>query len=175
MRRVLLILSVVALVAAATVTGAFAAKQMVTAPPVQGSKLSVVISADTVTGGGNPAPTNTCAQTNFFRRGQLVVFRMWGVNVKRDGIALTAKNVLSALVIIPGQKPVVLAYGAHPPGAVHPVSYWDASWLVPKTYTLGVVNFRIVVKTKRTMTRPSLTGKFSQNGFAPSSRLTVTI
>jgi hypothetical protein len=162
------------ILAVGTVTAVFATNRLTTAPPVQGNKLAVVVSADTVTGGGNPAPANTCAQTNYFKRGQLIVFRMWGVNVKSGGKALTGANVVSAVVKIPGEKAIPMAYGAHPPGSAHQVSYWDGTFMVPATYPLGVVNFRIVVKTMRTKLLPSLTGTFSQNGFSPSSRLQIT-
>ena len=138
--------SVLGAIVAICIVTSVAASASPSAPPVQGNKLAVVVSADTVTGGGTPAPAATCAQTNFFKRGQLVVFRAWGVNVKSGGYALTSKNVLSAIVKIPGQKSIVLNWVQEPRGAPpsKQVSYWEAPWSVPSVYPLGVVNFTIV-------------------------------
>src|SRR6516165_7390183 len=81
-------------------------------PPVQGAKVNVLLYVDTVTGpiGGVSA---VCAQTNLFKHGQMVVFRMWGNIVKAGGAALTSKNVSSAIVGIPGVDSVKLAYTSH--------------------------------------------------------------
>jgi hypothetical protein len=149
-----------------------------TAPPVQGSKLAVVMYVDTVQGAaGNPAPAVGCAQTNLFRRGQQVVFRMWGVNVKLSGVALTHKNVKSAAVIIPGLTgQIPLAYGAHGKAPNPVVSFWAAPWQINATYPLGVVDFTVVVKTKADKKHhvKAITARYTQAGFAPTSRLTVT-
>jgi hypothetical protein len=166
-----------AIMASCAVTAVPASAAPSKAPPVQGNKLALVISADTVTGGGTPAPPATCAQTNFFKRGQLVVFRSWGIDVKSGGYALTPKNVKSAVVNIPGQKQTALKWVSEPYNAPpsQQVSYWEAVWVIPKVYPLGVVNFNIVFKTKRTPRYRSFTGKYSQKGFSPESQLQVTI
>ena len=162
------------IVAAATVTAVFAATRMSTVP-VQGNKLAVVISADTVTGGGTPAPAATCAQTNFFKPGQLVVFRMWATNVKDGGYAITPKNVASPpTVTIPGvKKPIQFAWASEPRNAPK-VSYWETTWSVPATYPIGTVNFVIKVKTKKTAKYASISGKYTQAGFSPASDLQIT-
>ena len=50
-------------------------------PPAQGTGVhKVFLYVDTITGGGTPKPAAGCAQTNLFQPGQLVVFRMYGVN-----------------------------------------------------------------------------------------------
>ena len=152
-----------------------------TGPPVQGEKLGVMMYVDTVQGsGGNPKPAVGCSQTNLFRRGQVIVFRMWGVNVKLGGVALKPSNVASAQILgIPGAAtPLVLNYGSHPSGT----SFWSAPWFTKSDTPLGEVDFTIVVKTK-TMTIKvngkktkikSFTAKFTQQGLAPTSRLQIT-
>lgn len=149
----------------------------VVAPPVQGAKKGVVLYVDTVQGaGGSPAPAVGCSQTNLFRQGQVVVFRMWGIDAKHGGVALTSKNVKSAVVTIPGQAPIQMVYGAHgkAPGPV--VSFWSAPWKTSSSTALGVVNFTITVKTKANKKThiKSVSGTFSQTGFSPSSQLTIT-
>jgi hypothetical protein len=166
-----------------TGVGARSAHQVATptptpAPPVQGAKLAVVMYVDTVQGSaGNPAPTVGCSQTNMFRLGQQVVFRMWGVNVKRSGVALTPNNVKLAEVIIPGlSAPIPLAYGAHGKAPNPVVSFWAAPWKIDATYPLGVVNFVVVVTTKpdKKLHLKAITARYSQVGFAAPSQLTVT-
>ncbi len=168
--------SILGAILIALIVTSVAASASPSPPPIQGNKLAVVVAADTVTGGGTPAPTATCAQTNFFKRGQLAVFRSWGVNVKSGGYALTSKTVASAIVKIPGQKAIPLAWVQEPRGALpsHQVSYWEAAWSVPKSYPLGVVNFAIVFKTKKTGSQRSLIGTYTQHGFSPSSQLQIT-
>jgi hypothetical protein len=175
MKSMLLKVGIGLMIAATSVTSVAASS----ADPVQGNKLAVVINADTVTGGGSPTPAAPCAQTNLFRQGQIVVFRMWGVNVKLDGVALTDKNVISAVVKIPGRKqPLPFKYGLHGT-APNQVSFWTAVFPTAK-YPLGVVNFTVVVKTKAVKKTAhhkavkSLTGTYSQKGFSDVSRLTVT-
>ena len=164
-----------AIVAVCVITGV-AASATPTPPPVQGKQLNLVISADTVTGGGNPSPAKTCAQTNYFRQGQLAVFRVWGVDVRTGGYALTPKNVASAVVNIPGEKALKLAWVQEPYNqpVSKQVSYWEVPWSISKTYPLGVVNFTIVFKTIKTKTHPSYTGTYSQKGFSSESQLQVT-
>ncbi len=165
--------------ATATATPAGTATPAPTAPPVQGNKSSVFMSVDTVQGaGGAPAPAVGCSQTNLFRQGQVVVFRMWGINAKLGGAALTPKNVKSALLNIPGvSTPIQMAYGAHGK-APNQVSFWSAPWKTTSATPLGTVNFTVVLKTKAVKfqgkTVKSMTAKFSQLGFSDTSRLTVT-
>lgn len=143
------------------------------APPVQGAKKSVFMTVDTVQGtGGSPAPAVGCSQTNLFRRGQQVVFRMWGINAKLGGVALTKKNVTSVQITIPGlAAPIAMNYGSH-----GTVSFWAAPWKIDLTYPLGVVDFSVVVKTKanKKLHVKSITSTFTQQGLATPSRLTVT-
>ncbi len=176
MKSLLLKLGIGVMIAATSITSAAASQ---TQSPVQGNKLAVVLSADTVEGAGGTPAAAPCAMTNLFRQGQIVVFRMWGVNVKLDGAALTDKNVISAVVKIPGlAKPLPFTYGLHGT-APNQVSFWTAVFPT-KSYPLGIVNFTIVVKTKAVKKTAhqkavkSLTGTYTQKGFAAPSRLTIT-
>lgn len=151
-----------------------------TGPPVQGEKRSVLMYVDTVQGAaGNPVPAVGCSQTNLFRRGQQVVFRMWGVNVKLSGTALTPKNVASAVITIPGvANPISMAYGSHGKAPNPVVSFWSAAWTTTADTPLGVVDFTVTVKTKAVKVKgkmvKSITSKFSQQGLSSNSRLTIT-
>lgn len=150
-----------------------------TGPPVQGATRSVVMYVDTVQGAaGNPKPAVGCSQTNLFRRGQQVVFRMWGVNVKLGGAALVPSNTESVQVIIPGvTDPIPMNYGTH-----GTVSFWSSAWKTDANTPLGIVDFTVVVKTKAMTIKvhgkktkiKSITSKFTQQGLAQPSRLTVT-
>lgn len=145
------------------------------APPVQGNQLPVMMYVDTVQGaGGSPAPAVGCSQTNLFRQGQVVVFRMYGVNVALNGKALKPWNVKSVMVNVPGIAPIPMAYGAHGT-APNAVSFWSAPFKTTG-YPLGVVDFTIVVKTKANAKfhAKAMTATYSQAGFSPTSRLTIT-
>lgn len=90
---------------------AAATKTPVTAPPVQGEKQPLSINLDTVLGGGTTVvelkePFSDCTQTSLIHLGQIVVFRMWGIDVKDGGVALTEANVAegNAYLTIKGVK-----------------------------------------------------------------------
>lgn len=167
---------------ALTATGAGAAHgqggSSTTLPPPYGAanKHPLFIDVDTVQGtGGTPKPAVGCSMTNLFVQGQLVVFRMWGVDVTTGGNALTEKNVLKAYVTIPGvATPIPLVYGAH-----GTTSFWAAPWSTTG-YPLGIVNFTVTViskpvaKTAKHARIPEQRVVYSQIGLAPPSQLTVT-
>jgi len=152
-----------------------------TSPPITGTSPThnMFFYVDTVEGsGGTPKPPVTCAQTNEFTQGQLVVFRLFGLNIPDGGGALTDANVKSAVVTIPGiAQPIPFAYGAH--GKVNPVSFWTAAWPTTGYSNFGVVDFVITVVTNPIPANahhgaiPSLTGHFSQRGLSATSRLTI--
>lgn len=165
--------------AAGTVTAASAAttNAPVTAPPIQtNSHHPLFLYVDTVEGAGaTPAPAAACAMTNLFAPGQLVVFRMWGVDATTGGLALTQSNVEKAYVHIPGlAAPIPFTYGAH-----GKVAFWTAAWST-KGYPPGIVNFTVTVIAKpiaKTATHaavPAQSTVFSEAGTAPTSQLTVT-
>ncbi len=161
---------------AAPVTAAAPTTTTTLGPPAQGTGVhKVFLYVDTVTGAGsNPAPAAGCAQTNLFQPGQVVVFRMDGVNAAAGGIDLTADTVLNAYVKVPGLTRIPMVYGTH-----GKASYWTAAWTVGATYPIGIVDFWVHVTTKAvpaTATSPAVpqeAGTFSQVGLAPPSQLTV--
>jgi hypothetical protein len=183
MKRLIALIAVSGTLGLGLVTGAHASPANQTAtptpvpgPPIQGNKLKLLLYVDTVTGpiGG---VSSVCAQQNLFKHGQMVVFRMWGNNVTAGGAALTAKNVKLAEVDIPGIAPIPLKYTSHSGnGLPKAVSYWESPWSIPATYPIGVVDFRVVVKSKANTKAhlKSYSGSFSQQYLSPSSRLSVT-
>lgn len=145
------------------------------APPFPGSKSPILISVDTVQGaGGSPAPAVGCSLTNLFRQGQVVVFRLWGMNARLGGAILTPKNVTSVQVIIPGlTAPISFAFGNH-----GTVAFWSAPWRTNASTPLGLVDYTVVVKTKAVKFQgkkvKSFTARYTQQGLALPSRLTIT-
>jgi len=119
------------------------------APPVQGSGgHKVFFNVDTVWGGGGsvklPADAG-CAMSSLFQRGEVVVFRMYGVHVTTGGNALTGVAVKYAFVKVPGLPKIPLNYSTHPTKPAK--SYWTAAWKIAKNYPLGVVNYTVTVVT----------------------------
>jgi hypothetical protein len=160
---------------AAPVTAAAPTTTTTLGPPAQGTGVhKVFLYVDTITGGGSPTPAAGCAQTNLFQPGQVVVFRMDGVNAAAGGIDLTPATVLNAYVKVPGLTRIPLVYGTH-----GKASYWTAAWTVGKTYPMGIVDFWVHVTTTAvpaTTTSPAVpqeAGTFSQIGLAPPSQLTI--
>lgn len=85
---------------------------------------------------------------NQFGRGSTVVFRVFAGETK-TGIVLRPANVRYAYVKIPGQPSVKLAWtGPFAKGDPDAQWPWKASWTVPNDYALGIVNFKVLVKTK---------------------------
>jgi hypothetical protein len=119
------------------------------ARPVQGNgPHHVFFNVDTVQGGGGTvklAADAACSMTNLFQRGEVVVFRMYGLHVSTGGNDLTNVSVKSAWVKVPGLPKMPLVYSTHPTKPA--VSYWTAAWPVAKSYPLGVVNYTVTVVT----------------------------
>jgi hypothetical protein len=140
MRRLLVAIGAVA------VLGAMAMPALAQAP----DKLNVFLYVDTVNGsrpaaGTKPRPIG-CTQSNNWRRGEQVVFRVWG-SVADTGAILNTENVKYAYVSIPGQANMKLNWGAH--GAqTNRVWFWTSAWIVPADYPLGSLKARIVFKTE---------------------------
>jgi hypothetical protein len=144
---------VLAVTAAAVAVGAiaFATSATAQAPPPPSwppGKAQVFIWADTVT-----APTSTYGyvptvvgkQENFFPQTAGVVFRAYAVDLKTKKV-LTGKDVTYFYVKIPGQPNLKLSYGAQ--GTGKSPGLWTATWSIPPDYPAGVVDFRILIKTK---------------------------
>ena len=108
------------------------------AAPVQANaQHHVFFNVDTVQGGGGTvklAADAACSMTNLFQRGNVVVFRMYGVHVS-TGANLTNVTVKSAWVKVPGLPKMPMYYSNHPTKPV--VAYWTAAWPVKKSYPLG--------------------------------------
>jgi hypothetical protein len=115
-------------------------------PTASPPKVSIGMYVDTVSSSrGDVRQSRVCTQTNYFPRRSRVVFRMWAVD-SATGEAITALDVKYAYVKIPGQPNLKLNWGAH--GATgNKVNFWSAAWAIPADYPMGVVPFRIVLKT----------------------------
>jgi hypothetical protein len=139
MRRILVLLGMVVAV------GAVAVPALAQVP-----KLNMFLYVDTVNGtrpapGTAPRPVG-CSHTNTFKRGEQVVFRVWG-SVAETGEILSSQNVKYAYVKTPGLPNLKLNWGGH--GAVtNRVWFWANAYLVPADYPLGNVTARIVFKTE---------------------------
>lgn len=111
-------------------------------------KLDMSIYADTVNGtrpvGAAPRQVG-CSQTNVFKRGEQVVFRVWGQNLA-TGDVLSTDNVKDAHVSISGQPDVALNWGGHGSGAAK-VWFWSAPWTPPADFPLGETTVHIVFTT----------------------------
>jgi hypothetical protein len=112
-------------------------------------KVELALYADTVNGthplGAAPRAAG-CSQTNVFKRGEQVVFRIWG-NDLATGDVLSSDNVKDAHVSIPGQPDLTLNWGAH--GATgSKVNFWSNAWNLPSDYPLGQVTAHIVFTTE---------------------------
>ena len=139
MRRLLLMLG------AAVVVGAMAVPALAQVPT-----LNMFLYVDTVNGtrpapGTAPRPVG-CSHTNVFKRGEQVVFRVWG-SLAESGEILSSQNVKYAYVKTPGLPNLKLNWGGH--GATtNRVWFWANAYLVPADYPLGNVTARIVFKTE---------------------------
>lgn len=140
MRRLLVLFGAIA------VLGALAVPALAQAP----ERIPVFLYVDTVNGtrpaAGTPARPIGCTQTNNFKRGEQVVFRIWG-SVADTGDILNTEIVKYAYVKVPGVANMKLNWGAH--GATtNRVWFWTTPWIVPADYPLGAVTARIVFKTE---------------------------
>ena len=136
-------------VGATILVGAVAAPSYAqTGPPAYpAERVGIAMYVDTVTSSrGEVRLPRTCTQTNYFPRRARVVFRMWAVD-SRTGQALTPLDVKYVYVKIPGQPNLGMNFGPHGAAGAR-VNFWSAAWAIPADYPLGVVPFRIVLKTE---------------------------
>lgn len=130
--------------------------------PFPAPKTEVFVYGETVTAVESSAgPVG--ARTNYFARGTTVVFRAFAGDVKTKKILTDQDKVKYFNVEIPGQPNVNLTYGKVGSGFM-----WTGTWTIPADYPLGVVLFRIRVKTHE-----KRYGSFEQVPVA-TSQLTVT-
>ena len=113
-----------------------------------GDKTDVALYVDSVNGtspvGAAKRPVG-CTQTNVFKRGEQVVMRVWGFDLK-SGSTLSTDNIDTATVTFPGIAAMNLNYGAH--GATgNKVYFWSVPWIVPAAYPLGDATVHVAFKT----------------------------
>ncbi|MGZ4338736.1 MAG: hypothetical protein ACXVQ3_01645 [Gaiellaceae bacterium] len=112
------------------------------------AKTDIALYVDSVNGTGPVGAAKRpvgCAQTNVFRRGEQVVLRIWGFDLK-SGDTLSTDNIDTATATFPGIAPLALNYGAH--GATGAkVWFWSTPWIVPADYPLGDATVHIALKT----------------------------
>jgi hypothetical protein len=106
------------------------------------ASLDIALYADTVNGVGSGRPVG-CTQTNVFKRGEEVVVRTWGFDLK-TGAVLSNDNVDKAHFSLPGVSKINLNWGAHGPQQVF---MWTNAWNIPTTYPLGDVVIQIQFTT----------------------------
>jgi hypothetical protein len=127
-----------ALAAFATLAAAANAADPVPLPFPAQKVGSVFIAAQTV--------NTTGAMQNQFAPGSSVVFRAYAVDSKAHKV-LVAKDVKYFYVAIPNQPTVKMTYNPTAPGASGRM-VWIGTWTVPASYPVGLVNFKVLVKTQ---------------------------
>lgn len=107
------------------------------------ASLDIALYADTVNGAGVGGRPLGCTQTNVFKRGEEVVVRTWGFDLK-TGDVLSTENVDEGHFSVPGVGNIALNWGAHGPQQVY---MWTNAWKIPAGYPLGDVLIQIQFKT----------------------------
>lgn len=110
--------------------------------------------------------TTDGALSSSFAPGNSVVFRAYAVDGKTHAV-LTANAVRYFYVTIPNQPNVKLKYDPKAPGASGQYT-WTGTWIVPADYPTGMVNFKVLVRSKT-----NRRGSFVQMPVA-SSQLTIS-
>jgi hypothetical protein len=109
---------------------------------------------------------STGAMQAQFAPGSSVIFRAYAVDSKTKK-TVGAKDAKYFYVAIPNQPNVKLKYDPNAPGAAGRLA-WTGTWTIPATYPLGLVPFKVLVKTQS-----KRTGMFVQMPVS-SAMLTVT-
>jgi hypothetical protein len=127
-----------AIVAAITIAigtlAAVAVAQTPTENPFPAAHTDVFVFSATYAGTGE--------QTNVFKAGSTVTFNAYAADLKTKKV-LTPDTTLFFYVVIPGQPNLKLAYGK-----VGSRFMWIGKWNVPADFKVGVVEYRVLVKTK---------------------------
>jgi hypothetical protein len=89
---------------------------------------------------GKAAPA-ACSQTNFFARGERVVWHIAVVDAKNGSVVLP-EAVQSATLVIPGTSGIGITFVKHGKTDTSPWT-WNAAWDIPPDYPLGVVPFQV--------------------------------
>lgn len=112
----------------------------------------VAFSVETVTASpkesvwGKWAKTS-CTQTNFFPRGERIVFHISAINALK-GTIVEGEDVKYAYLKVPGLPNIKLKYGPHGKDPATAPWDWYIGWDVPPDYPLGLVAFQVVIKLK---------------------------
>jgi len=136
-------------IAALVLTAASFAARTAVPNNLPDAKMDIAMWADTVyAANANTGykPVAAGQQDNFFPQGAGVTFRMSAVEMG-TGKVLTAADMKQAYIVIPNQPIVRLAYGPISNAPKAP-SVWTGTWLVPADYAVGVVDLKILVRTK---------------------------
>lgn len=136
MRRIILILAVG--VTAVAVTAVGGAQTPTEVPFPSPTVVQYFVSTQTTTSAG--------ALTNFFAQGSTVEFRAFAAQSK-SGKILTGDDTRYFYVRLPGQPNIKLTY-APSAAKVPPAWLWKATWTIPADYPLGLVQFKVLLKTK---------------------------
>jgi hypothetical protein len=128
------ILILVALVAGSVFATAAMAADPITTPFPAPKTGDVFVAGATATADGSV--------NDYFAPGGTVVFRAYAVDAKTHQL-LKAKDVRYFYVTIPNQPNVKLKFDAAAKGRYA----WTGTWTVPSSYPLGLVPFRVLVKT----------------------------
>lgn len=136
-----------------------------TTNPFPGKTRELLLYVDTVTASPGESKYGVsypkrCTQLNLMRRGEGIVFRMWAVDTA-TGKVLEDTDLKYAYVKIPGVQNLKMRYSPHGRDPDAPW-FWAIRWDVPPEYPLGLVDFRVVVRTKKTATTRSKLGIFAQ-------------
>lgn len=119
--------------------------------PWPGTNFDIAFYVETVTASPNEsvygkwAPL-ACSQTNFFARGERVVWHVAAVDAHK-GAVIEPNAVESAVLKVPGTKDIDVTYIPHGKGPTAPWT-WDAKWDVPPDYPIGVVPFQVQFRLK---------------------------
>ena len=136
MRRIISILAVG--VTAVVVTAVGGAQTPTEVPFPSPTVVEYFVSTQTTTSAG--------ALSNYFAQGSTVEFRAFAGQTT-TGKVLTENDVKYFYVKLPGQPNVKLTY-APSKAKVLPAWLWKATWTVPADYPLGLVEFKVLLKTK---------------------------
>lgn len=117
-----------------------------------GSSTDLAFYVETVTASpgeskyGKAAPA-ACMQTNFFARGERVVWHIAAVDT-RTGHVVLPEDVRSARLKLPGVSPDIdINFIKHGKTDQSPMT-WNAAWDIPPDYPLGVIPFQVAFQLK---------------------------
>lgn len=121
-------------------------------------KLLYWVTADLVRGSAQPTGP-VCVQTNVFRHGEAIVWRVRVLDVANGedpgdagkNIAAFDQRGITVTAYLENGQTIPLRYGQHPPrprpgDAV--AWFWAGSWIIPADYPTGTLRWWVVVRDK---------------------------